>query len=307
MDTAQKQQLTGVGATGLLFLVLLLSVFDAGVVVATCFFGLALIFGMTGWLGFAMTLVAGIIAMGIPGVDSLWYLERSWSVLLFGCFATITMFFPNCILLERAIGTLCMSLAIVSVFFLLDYESWYRVDEMINQGIISNINRSLDVFRQMDSIMIIQRDLSATALQLAGYQSRLFPALLGLSSLASMAVAWWGYIGLSGKKLKSLMGLSEFKFNDHLVWCLIGGLLFLVSDVGEGWSRVGENLVFFMVSLYVLRGTAVFLVTTGILFFGKVSLFLGLIFLAPVVLTIAFLIGLSDTWFDYRNRVRILS
>ena len=130
---------------------------------------------------------------------------------------------------------------------------------------------------------------------------------LGLSSLASMAVAWWGYIGLSGKKLKSLMGLSEFKFNDHLVWCLIGGLLFLVSDVGEGWSRVGENLVFFMVSLYVLRGTAVFLVTTGILFFGKVSLFLGLIFLAPVVLTIAFLIGLSDTWFDYRNRVRILS
>ena len=182
MDTAQKQQLTGVGATGLLFLVLLLSVFDAGVVVATCFFGLALIFGMTGWLGFAVTLVAGIIAMGIPGVDSLWYLERSWAVLLFGCFATITMFFPNCIFLERAIGTLCMTLAIVSVFFLLDYESWYRVDEMINQGIISNINRSLDVFRQMDSIMIIQRDLSATALQLAGYQSRLFPALLGLTS-----------------------------------------------------------------------------------------------------------------------------
>jgi hypothetical protein len=36
------------------------------------------------------------------------------------------------------------------------------------------------------------------------------------------------------------------------------------------------------------------------------SLFLGLILLGPLLLLIAFVIGLSDIWFDYRNRVRIL-
>ena len=307
MDNIEGQQLTGLGAIGLLLLVFLLSVFNAGVVVATCLFGLALVFGMTGWLGFSVTIVAGVVALGVPDVDSLWYLERSWSVLLFGCFASSSMVFPNSLFLQRAIGSLGATVVLVGVVFLLDHQYWYRIDEMVGQGIMSNINRTLDVFNQMESERITQYSLSETAMQLAGYQSRFFPALLGLSSLASMAVAWWGYIGLSGSKLMNLRRLNEFNFSDHLVWLLIAGLLLLVPDFSDDWSRIGENLVFFMAGLYVMRGTAVFLVTAKTSFFGKTMLCLGLILLGPLFLTTAFLVGLSDTWFDHRNRVRMIS
>ncbi|HIF39401.1 MAG TPA: hypothetical protein EYQ69_09535 [Gemmatimonadetes bacterium] len=306
MDNTEQEQLTGLGATGLLLVILLLSVLNPGVVVATSFLWLVVIFGMTRWIGLGMAVVAGTIVMFIPGTGELWYLERSWSVLLAGCFVTITMMFPSAVFFNRALGSLCVMLIMVGVFFASNFQYWYIMDGIMNQNIMNNITRSLLMFSDVDSDLMASEVFRDRAMELAGYQFRFFPALLALSSLASMAVAWWGYVGLSGKGLRNLKGLNQFKFNDHLVWCLIVGLLVVFWDFSDGWSRIGENLVVFMTALYVMRGMAVVFVTTGMLFFGKMSLFLGLILLGPLLLLIAFVIGLSDIWFDYRNRVRIL-
>ena len=306
MDNTEQEQLTGLGATGLLLIVLLLSVLNPGVVVATSFLWLIVIFGMTRWIGLGMAIVAGTIVMGTPGTDQLWHLERSWSVLLAGCFVTITMMFPRAVFFNRAMGAIFGILFVAGVFFASNFQYWHIIDGVMNQSIMNNITRSLLMFKGVDSDFMASKVFTDRAMELAGYQFRFFPALLGLSSLASMAVAWWGYVGLSGKGLRNLNGLNQFKFSDHLVWCLIAGLLVVIWDTSDGWSRIGENLVVFMTSLYVLRGMAVVFVKTGMLFFGKMSLFLGLILLGPILVLIAFLIGLSDIWFDYRNRVRIL-
>ena len=306
MDSTEKNQLSGLGAGGLLLLVLVLSVVNPGIVVATTFLALVIVFGMKNWIGLVVAGVAGIVATGVPDANTLWYLERGWAVLLAGGFITLTMTFPNHFFIDRAIGTLFGIFMMLSVPLALHFHYWSIIDETINQEIMGNIQRSIEFLGEFDTPAIVQQDLAETAMVVASYQHRLFPALVGLSSLASVAVAWWGYIGLSGKKFKNLVGLTEFNFNDHWVWLLISGLLFLVMDFGDGWSRLGENLLVFMMGLYFLRGIGVVLVTTSMLFLGKIGLFFGFIFLGPVLMTAMFLVGLSDTWFDYRKRVRML-
>jgi hypothetical protein len=70
------------------------------------------------------------------------------------------------------------------------------------------------------------------------------------------------------------------------------------------WTRLAVNVLVFMGALYALRGLAIFVYlaegTRSILamIFGV----LVLIFLYPVVVTGALLMGISDTWLDVRNR-----
>ena len=54
-----------------------------------------------------------------------------------------------------------------------------------------------------------------------------------------------------------------------------------------------------------LRGAAVILfLSGGLSLFGYVLLILGLVFLPPLVLTGAMVVGLGDTWLDVRRRGR---
>ena len=141
MDNTEQEQLTGLGATGLLLIVLLLSVLNPGVVVATSFLWLIVIFGMTRW----------IIVMGTPGTDQLWPLERSWSVLLAGCFVTITMMFPRAVFFNRAMGAILGILFVAGVFFASNFQYWHIIDGVMNQSIMNNITRSLLMLKGVDS------------------------------------------------------------------------------------------------------------------------------------------------------------
>ena len=106
---------------------------------------------------------------------------------------------------------------------------------------------------------------------------------------------------------QGLLPLREFRFNDHLVWLFVGGLV-LVLMGGEGLDRAGSNAVVFMSGLYALRGAAV------VAFFGAgksllsvVFLVLALLFVWPVVAIGALVIGLGDTWLDLRARARAMT
>ena len=73
----------------------------------------------------------------------------------------------------------------------------------------------------------------------------------------------------------------------------------------EVLARVGSNALVFMAALYMLRGAAVFVfVSGGMSLFGYVTVLVGLIVAAPVLMGMAVLIGVGDTWLDLRSRVR---
>jgi hypothetical protein len=139
--------------------------------------------------------------------------------------------------------------------------------------------------------------------QFAELQMILHPALIALESLAALGVSWWAYRRLAASEIHPLGRLRDFRFGDHLIWLLIAGLLLVILPLGEVAVRAGSNVLACMGALYALRGAAILLVVFGLQ--GAAGAFITgvvLLFLYPIVLTTAILVGLSDTWFDLRAR-----
>jgi hypothetical protein len=151
-----------------------------------------------------------------------------------------------------------------------------------------------------------------------------FPALLALQSLAALALAWALYHRLSRTRIgPPVAPLREFRFNDQLVWGLIVGLTVLLLPAlapsraaAFGMLRsFGVNLVVFFLSLYALRGLGVI---SWVLSPRTVWILVGLsVLLAQIptmqtiatsgllsLITAAGLLGLADTWFDWRRLAR---
>ncbi|NIP56735.1 MAG: DUF2232 domain-containing protein, partial [Gemmatimonadetes bacterium] len=134
-------------------------------------------------------------------------------------------------------------------------------------------------------------------------QGIVFPALLGLASLGALGVAWWIYVRLATGGDQGLAPLAHFRFHDQLVWLFIVGLVLVLAGSSGTLERAGTNAVVFMGALYALRGAAVLIfVTGGLSLAGSALLALALLFVAPVLLAGAMLVGLGDTWFDLRAR-----
>ena len=135
-------------------------------------------------------------------------------------------------------------------------------------------------------------------------QGRIFPGVLGLVSMAALGWAWWLHAKVNRGRTDGLAPLSEFRFNDLLVWVMVAGVGTLLLG-GEAWARVGANTVVFMGGLYALRGMAVVLfVSGGFTVVGTVLAAAATLLLAPVVMVGAMLVGLGDTWLDLRTRAR---
>ena len=63
-----------------------------------------------------------------------------------------------------------------------------------------------------------------------------------------------------------------------------------------------------MAALYAVRGFAVGVtVSGGISLFGYAFMFIGLLFAAPVVLGVAMILGILDTWLDLRAHAQPLA
>ena len=165
------------------------------------------------------------------------------------------------------------------------------------------IGTALEALRFMRGGEALPPSLVTAVQETVRTQSAVFPALLGVSSMAALGVAWWVYVRLSSGSDQGVGPLREFRFNDHLVWVFIAGLVLLVAQWQDVLSRVGANTVVFMGALYAVRGAAVILfLSGGLSLFGYVMLAFGLVFLPPLVLTGAMVIGIGDTWLDVRRR-----
>jgi hypothetical protein len=104
----------------------------------------------------------------------------------------------------------------------------------------------------------------------------------------------------------ALAPLREFRFNDQLVWGLIVGITALLLPTLEGVRGPGLNLLVFFGALYALRGLGVlawFLTprrpVTGVL----VGLALVLLLRDGAAFALG-LVGVGDTWLDWRGRAR---
>ncbi len=134
--------------------------------------------------------------------------------------------------------------------------------------------------------------------------AELFPALLVLTALPGLALAWNWYHRLASQPAGAPAArFAEFRFTDHLVWLVVAALAVFLLPLPPMAQAVGGNLALVTGGLYAARGAAVL--------WGSIEAFpllvviiilAGVLFILPVAMGGCFAIGLADTWVDFRRR-----
>lgn len=132
-----------------------------------------------------------------------------------------------------------------------------------------------------------------------------FPALLGLQSLALLALGWALFHRVSRTRIgPSLHLLSEFKFSDQLVWGIVLGVTLMVVPTLRDARGLGLNVLVFFGALYALRGLGVLAWFVAPRRPTPVLLVIAACLAGPVVGVFTLGLGLADTWLDWRGRAR---
>jgi hypothetical protein len=251
--------------------------------------------------------VAGVFCLvvtlgGVP-LDGMWLVTRGWAVLLGGWFLALTLLRPEMRLTDRALAALGGALAGAALFIVVQPQAWGILDWVVKSRILEGASLALGAMAEFRGAQGLPEGITDTLLRTADFQGRAFPAIVGLASLAALGVAWWAFVRLARGRGHGLGPLAGFRFNENLVWLLVGGVVLLALGLGDPWNRAGMNALVFMGGLYVLRGVAVVVALTGgVSIPGAMLFLLGLLFVAPLVLVGALIIGLGDTWVDIRSR-----
>ncbi len=255
-------------------------------------------------------LVAGtalLLTMAGGGGSGMWYMERGWAILVGGCFAVLTLRWPQKDFVPRALAALAVAFAAAGLILLVRPGEWAVVDWVVHTRFVRAASTALEALQVVRG-SAVPAAMAGMVHRAADFQGVVFPALLGLSSLSGLGVAWWLYVRLVHGSGEGLRGLREFRFNDQLVWVFIAGVVLVLLHAGGGLERAGANALVFMGALYVLRGVAVLVFVGGsVSLFGWLAILLAIVFLAPVVVAATLVVGLGDTWIDVRERARALT
>jgi Predicted membrane protein (DUF2232) len=133
------------------------------------------------------------------------------------------------------------------------------------------------------------------------------PSMLALQTLVAMALAWSLFHRFSRTRLgDDLVRLREFRFNDHWIWSVIVGLVLALLPALEALRPLGVNLLVFFGALYAMRGAAVlaWFLRPGRSLLGLVVGVALLLLLRDGAAIALGLVGLGDTWADWRRRIR---
>jgi hypothetical protein len=135
--------------------------------------------------------------------------------------------------------------------------------------------------------------------------SLFYPALMALAALAGLRLAWSWHHRIARHPLGPRPErFTAFQFSDQLVWGWVVGLALCLLPVPESAQTAGENLLLVWAVLYAVRGLAVFFAgSRRVPAVVIATLTVVAMFLLPFVLGGLTLLGLADTWLDFRRRL----
>ena len=144
----------------------------------------------------------------------------------------------------------------------------------------------------------------------AGETVSFYPALLAVTGIAGCALGWRWFRLVTEPRGLPEERFAGFTFSDHAVWILIGALaLTLLPEsertvLGATVETWGANLLAVMVALYIARGLAIFTAASRLTPRRIVTVLaiVGLL-LWPFAAGGLLLLGLADSWVDFRRRL----
>jgi hypothetical protein len=228
---------------------------------------------------------------------------RAEAVLITGTFLALTLWRPSArfsrALAATAIGALALmvwmwhlGLGWTEVQRALEQDLWrYNRDFIMRLGQVAPEMKQPGLLDEMSAMV---RTIGS-----------LYPALLALASLAGVSLAWAWHRRIAQRPLgPAPAGFAAFEFSDQLVWGWVAGLALCLAPVPDVWRSVGANLLLVWAVLYAVRGLAVFFVGTRRVPAAVIAtLTVVAMFLLPFVIGGLTLLGLADTWLDFRRRL----
>jgi hypothetical protein len=256
------------------------------------------------WIWLAVAAVAIGAALEAPGGLAT-SLEHSATVLVTGGVLALTLWRPQPIFRRAALAALA-ALAAVVVWCAVYGVTWGEVEAATRGEWSTWRTATLENVRRQDPPLDVatQARLESLTNSVAETAPTLYPALLFLAALLGPVVAWGWYHRIARRPLPPAPGrFAEFRFNDHAVWVVVAALGLLLAAPSETLRDVGRNLLFVGAVLYGLRGLAV-VAYTGARTPRAVLVTLAFVslFLFPFVAGGLVLLGLADTWLDFRRR-----
>ena len=136
-----------------------------------------------------------------------------------------------------------------------------------------------------------------------GYLARLYPGIAVVCSVVGGVLALAVAHRIARHPIGPLPGtFSAFRFNDQLIWGAVATFALAMIGLGAPGGDLVANLVVVWVGLYGFRGAAV--VATAAQRWNpwlRAALFLSAVLLLPYAMGAALLLGLADTWLDFRR------
>lgn len=272
------------------------------------------------WLAAVWLALAGwILATSLPAGGAFQLLSKGWATMLATSFGIVSVVAPRRAFLSRALSATAMTFALALTVIValrvppaalaghVSTELGRRYAESEEEWTRRTTAAEWKEMAEKNPQVVAQFEEFEAKLQgaLLTGSTVLFPALLALESLAALGLAWSLFHRASRTRIGApLRPLSEFRFNDQLVWGVVVGVTLLVLPTLRDVRGLGLNLVAFFGALYALRGLGVlnwFLAPRGLV---RVLYIIAIVLAWPVVSVFSLGLGLGDTWIDWRGRVR---
>jgi hypothetical protein len=229
---------------------------------------------------------------------------RAGAVLLTGTFLALTVWRPSA-RFSRALTATALAGAALLLWMWHFGVSWAEIQRavehnlwMYNRELLARLSEASPSSPNADSL----RDQLSAMVRTVG---ALYPGLMALASLGGLRLAWTWHHRISRHPIGPAPApFSAFGFSDQLVWGWVVALALCLLPLPKLAAFVGANLLLVLAVMYAMRGLAVFSAGSGRVP-GPVIAALTVVamFLLPFVVGGLTLLGLADTWLDFRRRL----
>jgi hypothetical protein len=241
-------------------------------------------------------------------------MARGWAVLLGASFGLVSLWGTATPFFARALASVALATGIGFLIALTSPSGIARFQHAAGEELTRRVSTTIErtqegwdtpewrsLVEKVPSLDSWNDESEATMREIPERAASLMPALLALESLAVLAFAWGLYRRLTPIEIGPALGpLTEFRFNDQLVWGLaVGATLCLLPAFGEG-KTAGYNMLLFFGALYLIRGIGVLAWIAR----GRYAFIVVLGFLPQVFILVTLALGLGDTWLDLRKRAK---
>lgn len=248
------------------------------------------------WLWIALSAGASYALASPSGVSLPSLVAVSGGAALAGSFAVLTHVLRRSSTLSR--GLLALIVTLLAVV------GWSAFSHLTLAELDAAVLRDLEATMRALFQGSPQEQLEAAAAA-TPVLARLFPGVLALQALAGVGLAAVWYHQVARRPVgRPPSAFRDFRFNDHLVWGAIFTLGLSLLPWGDPWRRIAQNGLVVWSGLYGARGLAV----TGSALrrwplFARLLLIGSAIVVLPIALGSLILVGLADTWMDFRGRL----